>query len=60
MQLFAEASLKLELEVLTHSTANIGTHSRTVSGRVRHLDVRWLWAEAVQVVRFALKQGGHH
>ena len=41
--------LKLKLEVLTDSTASIGMHSRISCGRVRHLDVRWLWAqEAVQ------------
>ena len=59
VQLLAEASLKLKLEVLTDSTANIDVHSQIGSGRVRHLDVRWLWAqEAVQAERFSLKKVG--
>ena len=34
-------------------------HSRIGSGRVRHLDVRWLWAqEAVQAGQFTLKKVG--
>ena len=59
MQLLAEAGLNLKLEVLTDSTANIGMHSRIESGRVRHLDVRWLGTqEAVQAGRFTLKKVG--
>ena len=55
VQPLAEAGLKLKLEVLTDSMANIGMHSRIGSERVRHLDVRWLWTkEAVQTVRFTL------
>ena len=34
----AETGLKLKLEVLTDSTANIGTHRCIGLGRVRHLD----------------------
>ena len=41
MQLLVEAGLKLKLEVLTDSTANLGMHNRSGSGRVRHLDVKW-------------------
>ena len=59
VQLLAEADLKLKLDVLTDNTANIGMHSRIGSGRVRHLDVRWLWTqEAVQTGRFAVKKVG--
>ena len=59
VQLLAEAGLKLKLEVLTDSTASNGMHSCVGSGRVRHLDVRWVWAqEAVQAERFSLKQVG--
>ena len=44
-------------EVLTDSSANLGMHSRIGSGRVRHLDVKWLWTqEAVQSGRFSLKK----
>ena len=43
--------------VYTDSTANIGMHNRIGSGRVRHLDVKWLWTqEAVQAGRFSLKK----
>ena len=42
-----------KLEVLTDSSANLGMHNRIGSGRVRHLDVKWLWTqEAVQSGRF--------
>ena len=59
VQLLAEAGLKHKLQVLTESTANINMHSWIGSGRVRHLDVRWLWAqEAVHVGRVALKKVG--
>ena len=59
VQLRAEVGLKFKLEVLTDSTANSGMHNLMRSGRVRHLDVRWLWAqEAVQAGRLALKVGG--
>ena len=59
VQLPVQAGLKVKLEMLTDSTANVGMHCRCESGRVRHLDVRWLWAqEAVQVERFALKKVG--
>ena len=57
VQLLTEAGLELQLEVLTDSTANLGMHNRVGSGRVRHLDVKWLWAqEAVQAGRFSLKK----
>ena len=57
VQLLHEAGLPLELEVLTDSTANLGMHGRKGSGKVRHLEVRWLWTqEAVQAKRFALKK----
>ena len=59
MQVLAESGLELNLEVLADSTANIGMHSRIGSGRVRHLDVRWLWMlEAVQSERLSLKKVG--
>ena len=59
VQLLAEAGLKLKLDVLTDSTANIGMHSGIGSGRVRHFDVRLLWTrEAVQTGRFTLKEVG--
>ena len=38
----AEAGMDLKLEMLTDSTANLGKHNRIGSGRVRHLDVKWL------------------
>ena len=45
-----------KLEVLTDSSATLGMHNRIGSGRVRHLDVKWLWTqEAVQSGRFILK-----
>ena len=51
--------MELKLEVLTDSTANIGVHNRIGSGRVRHLEVNWLWTrEAVQAGRFSLKKVG--
>ena len=51
--------MELKLEVLTDTTANLGMHNRTGSGRVRHLDVKWLWTrEAVQAGRFSLKKVG--
>ena len=57
--LLAEAGMELKLEVLTDSTANIGVHNRIGSGRVRHLEVNWLWTrEAVQAGRFSLKKVG--
>ena len=49
MQLLTEAGMELKLEVLTDNTANLGMHNRISSGRVRRLDVKWLWThEAVQ------------
>ena len=46
-----------KLEVLTDSSANLGMHIRIGSGRVRHLDVKWLVTqEAVQSGRFSLKK----
>ena len=52
--------MELKLEVLTDSTANLGMHNGTGSGRARHLDVKWLWTqEAVQAGRFSLKKGWH-
>ena len=57
VQLLAEAAMELKLEVLTDSTANFVMHNRIGSGRVRHLDVKWLWIqEAVQAGRFSLKK----
>ena len=57
VQPLAEASIELKLEALTDSTANIGMQSRVGSGRVRHLDVKWLWAEeALLAGRFMLKK----
>ena len=51
--------MELKLEVLTDSTANIGVHNRIGSGRVRHLDVKWLWPqEAVPAGLFSLKEVG--
>ena len=42
---------------MTDSTANLSMHNRIGSGRVRHLDVKWLWTqEAVQAGRFSLKK----
>ena len=47
-----------EVGVLTDSTANLGMHNRVGSGRVRHMNVKWLWTqEAVQAGRFSLKVG---
>ena len=61
VQLLNEAGMDLKLEVLTDSTANLGMHNRIGSGRVRHLDVKWLWTqEAVQAGRFSLKEVGTH
>ena len=46
-----------KLEVLTDSSANLGMHNRIGSGRVRHLDVKWLWTqEAVQSGRFVSEE----
>ena len=45
VQVFAKVSLEVKLEAHTDSTANFGMHSRTGSGRARHLDVRWLWPQ---------------
>ena len=45
VQLLAEAGMDFKLEVLTNSTANLGMHNRIGSGRVRHLDVKWLWIQ---------------
>ena len=57
VQLLVEAGMELKLEVLTDSSANLGMHNRIGSGRVRHLDVKWLWTqEAVQSGRFSLKK----
>ena len=51
--------MDLKLEVLTDSTSNRGMHNRIGSGRVRDLDVKWLWTqEAVQAGRFSLKKVG--
>ena len=47
------------MEVLTDSLVNIGMLNRIGLGRVRHLDVKWLWTqEAVQAGRFSLKKVG--
>ena len=49
--------MESKLEVLTDSSANLGMHNRVGLGRVRHLDVKWLWTqEAVQSGRFSLKK----
>ena len=57
VQLLVEAGMEPMLEVLTDSSANLGMHNRIGSGRVRHLDVKWLWTqEAVQSGRFSLKK----
>ena len=57
VQLFVEAGMEPKLEVFTDSSANLGMHNRIGSGRVRHLDVKWLWTqEAVQSGRFSLKK----
>ena len=46
-----------KLEVLTDSSANLCMYNRIGSGRVRHLDVKWLWTqEAVQSGKFSLKK----
>ena len=56
MQLLTDAGMELKLGVLTDSTANLGMQNRIGSGRVRHLDVTWLWTqEAVHAGRFSLK-----
>ena len=34
--------MELKLELLTDSTANLGMHNCIGSGRVRHVDVKWL------------------
>ena len=45
---------------VTDGTANLGVHNRIGSGRVRHLDVKWLWTqEAVKAWRFSLKKVLH-
>ena len=57
VQLLVEAGMEPKLVVLTDSSANLGMHHRIRSGRVRHLDVKWLWTqEAVQSGRFSLKK----
>ena len=57
VQLLFEAGMEPKLEVLTDSSANLGMHNRIGSGRVRHLDVKWLWTqEAVQSGKFSLKK----
>ena len=57
VQLLVEAVMEPKLEVLTDSSANLGMHNRIGTGRVRHLDVKWLWTqEAVQSGRFSLKK----
>ena len=59
VQLLTEAGMDLKLEVVSESTANLGMHNRVGSGRVRHLDVKYLWTqEAVQARRFSLKKVG--
>ena len=42
-RLLVEAGMEPKLEVLTESSANLDMHNRIGSGRVRHLDVKWLW-----------------
>ena len=57
VQLLVEAGMEPKLEVLTDSSANHGMHNRIGSGRVRHLDVKWLWTqEAVQSGKFSLQR----
>ena len=57
MQLLIDAGMELKLAVLTDSTANLGMQNRIGSGRVRYLDVKWLWRqEAVHAGRFSLKK----
>ena len=57
VQQLVEAGMEPKLEVLTDRSANFGMHNRIGSGRVRHLDVKWLWTqEAVQSGRFSLKR----
>ena len=57
VQLLDEAGMDVKQEVLTDSTANLGMHNRIGSGRVRHLDAKWLWTqEAVQAGRFSCKE----
>ena len=57
VQLLVEAGMEPKLDVLTDSSANFGMHNRIGSGRVRYLDVKWLWTqEAVQSGRFSLKK----
>ena len=57
VQLLVEAGMEPKLQVLPDSSAILGMHSRNGSGRVRHLDVKWLWTqEAVQSGRFSMKK----
>ena len=59
VQLLAVGGMELKLEVLTDSMVNIGVLNRIGLGRVRHLDVKWLWTqEAVQGGRVSLKKVG--
>ena len=59
VQLLVEAGMEPKLEVLTDSSANLGMHNRIGSGRVQHLDVKWLWTqEALQSGRFS-EEGQH-
>ena len=56
VQLLAEAGMDLKLELFTDSMSR---HNRVGSGRVRHLDVKWLWTqEVVQAWRFSLQKVG--
>ena len=51
--------MELKLEKLTVSTANIGVQNGVGPGRVRYLDVKWLWIqEAVQDGRLSLMKFG--
>ena len=60
VQLLVDAGMEPKLEVLTDSSANLGTHNRIGSGRVRHMDVKWLSTqEAMQSGRFSLNEGQH-
>ena len=54
-----KAGMEPKLEVLTDSSANLGMHNRIGSGRVRHLDMKWLWPQ--QAVQFweVLAEGQH-
>ena len=43
--LLADLGVTVSIEVITDSSAAIGTASRIGIGKIKHLDVGWLWIQ---------------